>query len=335
MKRWIGTIVALVAAVWFHGAAAAEPLLSEGWEAGIESGKWLRTSMEGVGLCLPGYESDGALAVGMGGEGLEGVLTSMTFETTGGLSAAFRFKASQDLPDGVHLAAGFTGADRLEEAGGSESLPSFLASVTLTSPPSQGILYATVHGVFWETCPDDAWHLFQITLTSDGGVRFYRDGVLKFMTVSEIDPAAYPSTRFQICGKGPGEAPPLLCMDDLTVSVYGAECGADFNEDGIVDVLDLQDRADREVQLFAEWYTREWQRPSDRGDFNGDGLIDRRDAMDKVLNATIVFMEWVEGCWSPSVSAPEQDTLEEVLRIPERFRRVMADNQRRNLAIGW
>jgi len=329
MKRWISLIIAIFLAVSLHGAAAAEALFSEGWEAGIDAEKWFRTSMEGAEVCLPGYESSGALTAGVGAERLEGILTTETFETEGGLSAAFQLKASPDLPDGAQLAAGFTGADE------NESLPSFLASVTLTSPPSQGILYATEHAVFWEACPDDAWHLFQITLTPEGDVRFYRDGVLKFATFSEVDSAAYPSTRFQICGKGPGEDRPLFWLDDLTVWTYSAACGADFNEDGIVDMLDLQERADRDVQLFADWYTREWQQRSDKGDFNGDDLIDRKDAMEKVLDAAIVFMEWVEGCWSPSVPGPQQDALDEALRIAGRLQRVIEDNQRRSLAIGW
>jgi len=330
MKRWIGVIVAMLLAVSLQGAAASEPLFSEDWEAGIDAGKWFRTSAEGAEVCLSGHASEGALAVGVEAESIEGVLTTAAFETEGGLSAAFQLKASPDLPDGAQLAAGFTGADE------SGSLPSFLASVTLTSPPSQGILYATEHAVFWEACPDNAWHLFQIALTPEGDVRFYRDGVLKFMTFSEVDSAAYPSTRFQICGKGPGEPRPLFWLDDLTVWAYSAACGADFNEDGIVDILDLQERADRDLQLFADWYTREWQQSSDKGDFNGDGLVDRRDATEKTLDATIVFMEWVEGCWSPSVPGPQQqDALDEALRIAGRLQRVIEDNQRRSLAIGW
>ncbi len=87
------------------------------------------------------------------------------------------------------------------------------------------------------------------------------------------------------------------CSQVINITVSQG-CG-DYNGDGVVDQIDLLQKAAEIRSEFKAWDQGCWQTKASCGDYNNDGVVDLRDRTEKKTDLQIEFMNWVYDCWLP------------------------------------
>jgi len=70
----------------------------------------------------------------------------------------------------------------------------------------------------------------------------------------------------------------------------------DYNNDGVVDRLDLIAKHTDLSEEMDAWVKDCWDRNDDCADLNGDGLVDENDLKEKQKQISQKLAEWMEGC---------------------------------------
>lgn len=85
------------------------------------------------------------------------------------------------------------------------------------------------------------------------------------------------------------------------------DCEPDYNEDGIVDQLDLQEKRQDLINDLIDWIRNCWRPAMQNGDddcgadYNEDGSINRQDLTEKLQDTISELREWIQDCWAPEM----------------------------------
>ena len=113
----------------------------------------------------------------------------------------------------------------------------------------------------------------------------------------------------------------IFTEDDVNVSTEDDTCVPDFNNDGVVNIEDVKQKAMYEIFEYQMWLVLCWTPARPCGDYNLDGIVNEDDKTQKIIDMATEFVDWVYTCWWPSVTeeSPEADH-EEVLKAIDHFK---------------
>ncbi|MFZ3047717.1 MAG: hypothetical protein WA151_17530 [Desulfatirhabdiaceae bacterium] len=323
MKKVFLFVCMVAISVCLASVSSAASLFSEDWETGaIDPLKWTAAGNPVPEVVTSGYSSNYSLDVNGDITCDSGVYTVDEFSTATDLKAVFWMQGtSVTNTSGMSITAGFTTADSAIGCD-AEGYFSTIASIQLISIRfGKGIYYRTNNGGFFtESYVDDNWHEYAIELLPDGTVNFYRDGVLKYAAPA-VSLDSYPTTRFQAVGKA--AYGPML-IDTIDISTGGITCVSDFNKDGVVDDLDLNDRVESDITAFVAWMTICWNAGLPCGDYNGDGEFTNQDLILKGLDMIKNLAEWVFTCWIPATELKTTESIATGIAHIDKFEKLIS-----------
>jgi predicted secreted protein len=95
-------------------------------------------------------------------------------------------------------------------------------------------------------------------------------------------------------------------------------CVADYNNDGLVDKKDLQDKISETDQGFKRWKKDCWKSEKDCGDFDGDGKIKWKDVKARKAFEDQEVETWKNECWLPALLRQnESDDISDKAKVSE------------------
>ena len=218
----------------------ADVLFTEDWESGsINSSKWVKAGSPESNIVKEGHK--GSYSVNNNGDSwcLSGLYTKKNFSLKNGLKTTFWLKANGK---GSHMGnqAGFTTTDQnTSKYCYNEELRGKLIYVRMRcTDPTQIQYIIKPDSISGKSIPnksvnfyDNKWHKFEIDISSDGEIKFYKDGPLAYAPSQKIDVNSIGPVKFQHMGKALYGN--MLC-DDIAISALSAKKTwyEDFDNDG-------------------------------------------------------------------------------------------------------